>query len=53
MPPIALVLIIAASVALDQLVKFIVVETMALGQAIEILPFLAFLDQSVAGLLAP
>lgn len=50
MPPIALVLIIAASVALDQLVKFIVVETMALGQAIEILPFLALLHARNEGI---
>lgn len=50
MPPVALVLLIAGAVVLDQIVKYVVVATMALGQAIEILPFLALLHARNEGI---
>lgn len=50
MPPIALALIIVGAVALDQIIKYVVVATMTLGQAIELLPFLALLHARNEGI---
>lgn len=50
MPLLLPLLIVVSAVALDQLVKYVVVQTMALGQAIEILPFLALLHARNEGI---
>lgn len=44
------VAIVVAAIALDQFVKLLVVQTMALGEAIELLPFLALLHARNEGI---